>query len=316
MNDVTTACYLCGNPNLEVLNGFSWLVHCQNCGLIYNPALTLDPRDVASRFYDEANVVHRKKIQSVLQKAAKTRWKWLAGSLPRKQGRMLEIGCGTGEFLVAARNAGWRIDALELSEIFRRAAKSWYGLDVRGEELSQANFSPGTFDLIVLLHVFEHLTNPRDFLGQLSAIVKPGGFLFIIVPNVSSWTDNLFATYSPTLSKKDHFFHYDTQSLRAMISQSNFEVTNIFTKEPAHHLWTSLYSFLSIKANTDIKNPSGDGVDGTSSVLSRIKSNLPYLAGGLTSPLLFPLRLWMNRANRGHEIYLLCQKNHEDLAGS
>jgi 2-polyprenyl-3-methyl-5-hydroxy-6-metoxy-1,4-benzoquinol methylase len=308
MSDINNVCYLC-NGNVDLIPEFLWLVKCDSCGLIYNPALSIDAHEVSDRFYDDVNMEHRRKMQMILQRIARVRWQWLEKRLPKSEGYLLEIGGGTGEFLLPPKQAGWMVHGLELSESFRDAAREWYDLELQGDQLAQAGLPAESVDVVALLHVFEHLPNPIEFLREISQVLKPGGFLFIVVPNVNSWTDALFGKASPTLIKMDHFFHYDPDTLKKMVSQSDFEAIEIDTFEPAHHLWTSLYGFLSNHG----RNPAKMASAATSSVkassfIGKIKTNLPYWAGSMTSIFLFPLRLWLRKINRGHEIYLLARR--------
>lgn len=309
MSNPTGGCYLCHEKNLEVLQDFSWLVKCANCGIVFNPHLSIDSREVSNQFYDERNMAHRRKIRSILQRVARSRWRWMQKRIAVPAGSLLEIGCGTGEFLAIARDSGWKVDGLELSKSFRDAARSWYDLELKGQELSQAGLLSGSFDVVALLHVFEHLPNPLDFLTRIAEIVKPGGWLFIVVPNLSSWTDALFGKSSPTLIKRDHFFHYSPDTLKRMVAHTDFTPVDIVTLEPKHHLWTSLYGFLSLR-NSSMQDGSVTVARGaTASLIGKTKSNLPYWAGAWTSILLFPWRLWLHKTDRGHEIYLLCRRH-------
>jgi 2-polyprenyl-3-methyl-5-hydroxy-6-metoxy-1,4-benzoquinol methylase len=301
-------CYLCHEGSLDTIQDFPWLVKCRSCGLVFNPDLSINSREVSDRFYDQLNMEHRRRIKSVLLNVANVRWRWLQKRLELQNGHILEIGCGTGEFLVVAKRKGWRVEGLELSEKFREAAKTWYALELKGEELSQANYPAETFDVVALLHVFEHLPNPLEFLTQIVKLVKPGGWLFIVVPNLSSWTDSLFGKSSPTLIKMDHFFHYDDSTLQKMIARSDFILAEIATLEPSHHLWTSLYGFLASKRKSQLTGFAKVEKQKEVSLAGKIKSNLPYWMGTLTSGLLLPLRLWLRKNNRGHEIYFLCRR--------
>jgi 2-polyprenyl-3-methyl-5-hydroxy-6-metoxy-1,4-benzoquinol methylase len=307
MTKTVTACYLCNEKSLDPLRDFPWLVSCQNCGMVFNPNLSIDARQVSDQFYDELNMEHRRKIKSVLLKTARIRWQWLQKRVSLPTGRLLEIGCGTGEFLAIARDVGWAVEGLELSKSFREAAKTWYDLDLKGEEVFQSEFSEPIFDVVALLHVFEHLPNPLDFLDRVFQLIKPGGWLFIVVPNLSSWTDSLFGKSSPILLKRDHFFHYNHNTLQRMIARSDFTTTDIVTLEPQHHIWTSLYGYLASRVKP-AKLTDGQKDQSPGSVTSKIKSNLPYWAGAITSGLLFPLRSWLRKNNRGHEIFLLCRR--------
>jgi 2-polyprenyl-3-methyl-5-hydroxy-6-metoxy-1,4-benzoquinol methylase len=308
MIEARNKCYLCGEKMLEILKGFSWLFKCQNCGLVYNPALIIDPWKVSQHFYNDMNVKYRKKIQSVLLKISRIRWNWLIKRLKAISGNLLEVGCGTGEFLRIAKMAGWEVSGLELSSSFRTAALNWYNIELQGAELGQAEFVGNNFDVVALIHVFEHLPDPLEFLNQVSRILKPGGWLFIIVPNLSSWTDNLFGKYNPTLIKMDHYFHYSPSTLRNVISRSFFDVVDVATLEPSHHIWTSLYGFLASKIGISHNLPALVDKNKSVSLGSNIRTNIPYLLGSLSSVFLYPFRFWLEKTNRGHEIYMLCRR--------
>jgi 2-polyprenyl-3-methyl-5-hydroxy-6-metoxy-1,4-benzoquinol methylase len=269
--------------------------------------LSINSHEVSNQYYDLQNLEHRWRIQSILLKVARGRWRWLQEKIPPSTGRLLEIGCGTGEFLAVVRDDGWNVSGLELSKSFRDAAKSWYDLDLHAEELSEAGFAPQSFDVVVLLHVFEHLPNPLEFLDQISDILKPGGWLFFVVPNLSSWTDRLFGKSSPTLVKPDHFFHYTPRTLKQTLGISNFALTEMVTLEPKHHVWTSLYGFWSSKFKSSGEESTISQRGSYSSEISKIKAKLPYWAGDFTSIFLFPWRLWLHKMDRGHEIYALCR---------
>jgi 2-polyprenyl-3-methyl-5-hydroxy-6-metoxy-1,4-benzoquinol methylase len=308
MNNPDNKCYLCGEKRLEILKGYSWLVECQNCGLVYNPVLVNDPREVSQHFYDDVNVEFRKKIQSVLLKISRNRWNWLDKRVKANTGYLLEVGCGTGEFLDIARLAGWEVYGLELSKSFRTAALNWYNLELQGDELAQAGFKENSFDSVVLFHVFEHLQDPSEFLSQVSHVLKPGGWLFAIVPNNSGWTDNLFGKSNPTLIKKDHFFHYNPTTLQEIVSSNLFEIVEVTTYEPSHHFWTSIYGFLSLKLKPSRNGPTLPDKRQVASRTSNAISNLPYWLGSLSSVCFYPFRFWLQKVDRGHEIYLLCRR--------
>jgi SAM-dependent methyltransferase len=308
MNENKAACYLCGQRMLVGFESYGWLTICKNCGLVYNPDLVVDPGLVMEHFYDEKNLAHRKLIQTVLFRIALDRWNWLQKRISVSGQRLLEIGCGTGEFLVDAEKSGWNVEGVELSKSFCKAAKDWYQLDIHNRNLVDVEFEDESFDVIVLLHVFEHLTDPLGFLEQLSRLVKPGGWLFIVVPNLSSWTDRQFGGDSPTIIKMDHFFHYRPDTLKAMISRSKFSPRDFTTYEPPHHIWTSLYGYLASLKNSSEKTVIS-AVDKTKITLtSKVKSNVPYWLGTLFSVPFVPLRYWLQRTHQGHEIYMLCQR--------
>ncbi len=307
MSDYRTSCYLCGGSGLSPLKGYPWLVQCPSCSLVYNPSLSFDAKVVSQEVYGQANLAHRWRIRRVLRQVGRMRWNWLMPQLTGKAGSLLEIGAGTGEFLVAARDAGWRVEGLELSDGFRQAAHEWYGIELRGQELSHTSFGCASFDVIALLHVFEHLADPTAFLQHARQLLRPDGWLFIVVPNLHCMTDKLLAGYSATLAKEDHFFHYSSRTLSTMLATGGFAANRIETKEPTHHIWTSTQAYLSSRR----AHKAARGATETSPRrLATVRSTLPYIVGDALAIPFAPLRFWLERRNYGHEIFALSLAVH------
>lgn len=100
----------------------------------------------------------------------------------RPRGRLLDAGCGTGEFLELARARGWRASGVELHQAAAKAAAS-KGLDVRTGRLSQAGFPKESFDVITLWDVLDCAENPALELKEAFRILKPGGMIWTRVRN-------------------------------------------------------------------------------------------------------------------------------------
>jgi len=97
--------------------------------------------------------------------------------------RLLEIGSCTGVFLNEARNRGFEVEGIELSEGNCQIAKTSFGLDLRCIDVEEQDFSPESFDVVFSSHVFEHLMDPLAVAKLLTDLLRPGGFLMMEVPN-------------------------------------------------------------------------------------------------------------------------------------
>lgn len=109
--------------------------------------------------------------------------------LPRcegRKGRLLDVGCGGGSFLLLSQQAGWQATGVDVDPHSVAIARK-QGLDARLGGIDSLDRSEqGTFDLVTLSHVVEHVTDPLDLLRRAHAMLKPGGALWLETPNVDA----------------------------------------------------------------------------------------------------------------------------------
>jgi 2-polyprenyl-3-methyl-5-hydroxy-6-metoxy-1,4-benzoquinol methylase len=162
-----------------------------------------------------------------------------AESLIGAKGKLLDVGAGRGELLRAAKMAGWAASGIELSPAFADYAAHHSGVEVLRKPLEECGFPDDSFDVLILAAVLEHLYNPNEVVSEISRILRPGGALFLDVPNEAGlyfrignlyqglrgrdWVVNLAPTFSPF-----HVFGFTPNSLRALLSKHGFEVRKWF----------------------------------------------------------------------------------------
>jgi len=101
-----------------------------------------------------------------------------------RAGRLLDVGCGRGEFVYSASQIGWDAHGVDPDSAFVDFAKRRFGLtNVVAAELEDAGFADGSFDAITLNGVLEHIPRPRAALVHAARLLAPGGILFFEVPN-------------------------------------------------------------------------------------------------------------------------------------
>ncbi|MEZ5339106.1 MAG: class I SAM-dependent methyltransferase [bacterium] len=102
-------------------------------------------------------------------------------NLGRPAGRLLlDVGCGAGRFLLGARGLGWKVIGSEPSARAVATARSC-GLEI--QDGNPADLPEASVDVLCLFDVIEHLAIPGEFLAALLHLVRPGGYLFLSVPN-------------------------------------------------------------------------------------------------------------------------------------
>lgn len=99
-------------------------------------------------------------------------------------GRLLEVGCGAGDFLHAAHRSGWDVRAVEYSNTLAEALRTELGFDVRTSDLMPGLWENGAFDVVALWSVLEHLDNPLEALAITSSYLRAGGVAFIQIPTL------------------------------------------------------------------------------------------------------------------------------------
>jgi SAM-dependent methyltransferase len=152
---------------------------------------------------------------------ARNRVDWIRGRMP--SGRLLEVGAATGEFVATALRAGYRVTGIETSEWAvknsRTITQAVHHLDLRG---LHEQYPDERFDGAAAFHTLEHIHEPRDFLAELRTVIKPGGLLFLEVPNGAS-RDARPAGHGWWMSRfHDHVYHYNPASLRQMLDACGF----------------------------------------------------------------------------------------------
>jgi 2-polyprenyl-3-methyl-5-hydroxy-6-metoxy-1,4-benzoquinol methylase len=132
---------------------------------------------------------------------------------------IIDIGTGSGSFLAVARDMGWEIEGIELSEFGCQTALNLYGIVVKQTTLDKYDAQGRTFDVVHLSHVFEHFTHPDIALDNLIKLMHPGSLLVIEVPNqFNEWVHsfvrlvkriprsprNLFSIHHPYFFRPQH----------------------------------------------------------------------------------------------------------------
>lgn len=103
----------------------------------------------------------------------------------RRTGRLLDVGCGDGDFLLAARERGWRVCGSEYGAAPLARARE-RGLDVRPAPLEPTTDELGSFDVVTSMEVIEHVADPAQEARRFAALLRSGGCLYLTTPNFNS----------------------------------------------------------------------------------------------------------------------------------
>lgn len=190
----------------------------------------------------------------------------LINSLSKDTKQLLDIGCGTGDFLEIAQKNNWSVFGIEPNQQARGVAnKKTNNVVFDTDQLSK--FKNQTFDVITLWHVLEHLPNLEDQVQRLKKILKPNGALIVAVPNYKSFDAMYYKNFWAALDVPRHLWHFNKSSISKLFKTQSMRVVK--TKPM---LFDAFYvSMLSEKYKTGKMNPVKGVYIG---LLSNIKSIL------------------------------------------
>jgi 2-polyprenyl-3-methyl-5-hydroxy-6-metoxy-1,4-benzoquinol methylase len=157
----------------------------------------------------------------------------------KTSGRLLEIGCAGGWLLKAARDSGWEVTGVEISAEAAEFARKKLGLDVFCGELAEAGFPSGSFDVVFLADVLEHVPDPVGFAGELRRVVAPDGRVIIAGPTALNALARRVGMFSYGLLNKTrvielapyHLFEYTLRTIRLLLETAGLEVTYLKRKK-------------------------------------------------------------------------------------
>src|ERR1035437_2771660 len=202
------------------------VVRCEDCGLVFlNPQPSDDELAKiynAHYFLGSESEAGRETVSHIKQATAKLYLSEIRRYQGLASGRLLEIGCGEGDFLVSAETEGWQVTGVEYSAAASdRARQRLKNGEVRCGDLPAANLAAEQFDLCVISDVIEHVRSPRNFLQEFHRVLKPGGTLFIATPSIDSWSARIMRQKWMEF-KAEHLTYFDRQTIQTALFKSGF----------------------------------------------------------------------------------------------
>jgi len=188
-----------------------------------------------------------------------------------KTGKILDIGCGTGEFLKTFKDAKWQTLGIEPSPDVRKMAIENYSLDVRGEAEIK-NLEASGFDVITMWHVLEHVPDLNDRIEDLKRLIKPNGLIVIAVPNCTSLDAKIYKENWAAYDVPRHLYHFSPKDIETVFKNHELKVFRILPM-----IFDSFYvSMLSEKYRTGKSNTIRAVWNGFRSNFATLKTGKTY----------------------------------------
>lgn len=232
------SCRSCGGnkESTYLLSAGYRIARCEECGLWYvNPQPTAEELSQFYARYDDGDQ-WRSREEEFNRGVRKAILRFASN------GRLLDVGCGSGDFLRCMREAGFEVNGIEPSATGSSYARETHGIEVfhgmLEDYLAGTNRSP--FDVVSLLNVLEHLRDPKQMLLQLRDLIKPNGILAVVVPDARFhdfvgrfraamgigdpyWLERSHSVLSG-FKLPDHLSSFQPRTISFLLEQCGFEV--------------------------------------------------------------------------------------------
>ena len=237
---------------------------CKHCTLRFTQNIP-EAEEIACYYQSENYISHSdtnegfiNKLYHQVRKRTLHKKKSLVKQLTgKKNGSILDIGSGTGAFLNTMQLADWQVKGLEPDEAARKKSVELYGLQLsESEELY--TLPANSFDAITMWHVLEHVHDLHGYINQVNNLLRPGGKIFIAVPNYTCYDEEIYKEYWAAYDVPRHLYHFSPKAMKELLELHGLSIDSI---KP---MWyDSFYvSLLSEKYKTGKSNPASAFLNG------------------------------------------------------
>jgi len=265
-------CEICGGSSQFLFKGRNSpkrdinFFECESCGIIFqNP---LPPKEILKEYYPQSEYYSLMKIDKVSKKVKFRRimyrtyfsqesnilkrifflpLKFLIRGIKIKPGlNLLDIGCGSGQFIYDLRPFGMNLQGVEPNNFNKVNAKR-EGLNIKNCELEEAKYPKEHFDLITMSHVLEHLLFPKKTLDEVNRILRKRGLFILAIPNSNSLAFRIFKNNWLGLFDIGHLFNYSDKNIKILLEKSKFRIKKIRYVSRPDQFVISVYILLGLK---------------------------------------------------------------------
>ena len=147
----------------------------------------------------------------------------LINNCSSSKGNLLDIGAGTGDFLLTAKQNGWETIGVEPSEKAKGIA---IGKGIKFSDSTQ-DLESHSFDVITMWHVLEHIPNLEIQIKELKRLVKPNGTIIIAVPNFKSYDANYYGKFWAAFDVPIHLWHFSKTAIQLLFQKENIKLEKV-----------------------------------------------------------------------------------------
>lgn len=226
-NSTDIAVHLTATDYTTSLESFK-LEKCNACNFVFtNPRPTATA--IGNYYQSEKYISHTDGGKGLLDKIYLVarrftlNWKYNLINAEHPTGELLDVGCGTGEFVSHMKSKGWQVTGMEPSATAREKAAA------KIEQAVYSNLDAVTkqFDVITLWHVLEHVHLLKETVTKIKSLLKPNGTIFIAVPNHESPDAKAYKHYWAAYDVPRHLWHFSKNTMEELVTEGGLKIDTI-----------------------------------------------------------------------------------------
>jgi len=243
-------CNLCGSRIQRLFHdqGYRRVVECQVCGLVFvDPMPNAQEKAEMERLAYEGELLpevadffrncHRDFQDDPVIGAFRNGLLWMG--LHRTPGKLLDVGPGTGIFLyLAQKEFGWEPHGIDICDESAVKAREEFGIRLTVGDFNTYAWEPGSFDAVTMLDMLEHTIDPLASLTRAYELLRPGGVLYVAVPNQHCLMTMILDEYirlglpgarffQDRLYVPPHVYYFQPRTLRRILERAGFEIVGV-----------------------------------------------------------------------------------------
>ncbi len=246
---LTTSDYLVSGESFDI-------VECNECTLRFTSPIPAES-EIGKYYKSEKYISHTKRVTSIFdlvyrivrKYTLRSKRKTVVQFAQKQSGTLIDIGCGTGDFLMKMKNNGWEICGVEVNQEARKLAESNTGSTI----MNQKEFfqSEQKYDVITFWHSLEHLHELKTYLQKISISLNANGVAIIAVPNYNSYDAEYYQKDWSAYDAPRHLYHFSSKSMINLMGSFNFKL--IHNKQmPFDPFYLALLSEMSVRKKHNI----------------------------------------------------------------
>ena len=204
------------------------ICECLNCGLLYT--MPRPSKEKIGEYYkSEEYYSHQENKKGFIPrlyenvKKVNLKHKYELATNGLTTGKLLDIGCGVGDFLHTAEAHGWQCTGVEPSEEAKAIARQRTQAKLMSSE-DQEQLPDASFDVITMWHVLEHVDDLRWQVTQLQRLIKPNGRIVIALPNYKSYDGQFYKEHWAAYDVPRHLSHFNRTTIAKILKTNDLKL--------------------------------------------------------------------------------------------